>query len=139
LNSLKKGGKKEYVADTFDNHIISNLQDAISSNISPFGCLRIHTVYSSDTDETIKNSSYYIDVSILRIKNYYYESSQQDAIENTELNMYYNPVGNNGTNIPNTPLTIIKVLNNNDIYANDINSLNSVFNQYVIPKEINGV
>jgi hypothetical protein len=53
--------------------------------------------------------------------------------------MYYNPVGNNGTNIPNTPLTIIKVLNNNDIYANDINSLNSVFNQYVIPKEINGV
>ena len=139
LNSLKKGGKKEYVADTFDNHIISNLQDAISSNISPFGCLRIHTVYSSDTDETIENSSYYIDVSILRVKNYYYESSQQDAIENTELNMYYNPVGNNGTNIPNTPLTIIKVLNNNDIYANDINSLNSVFNQYVIPKEINGV
>ena len=86
-------------------------QNAITNKISPFGNLRIHTIYSTDSEESILNSSYYIDVSLLRHKNYFYKTSQTQTIENTELKIYYNSevpyYDSNELIIPNTSVDII--------------------------------
>lgn len=101
-------------ADTYDINTFTDInmyQNAITNKISPFGNLRIHTIYSTDSEESILNSSYYIDVSLLRHKNYFYKTSQTQTIENTELKIYYNSevpyYDSNELIIPNTSVDII--------------------------------
>ena len=115
-------------ADTYDKNTFNNIDEynnAINDKISPFGNLRIHTVYSTDSEETIINSSYYIDVSILRHKNYYYQTSQTQTIENTEVKLYYNGevpyVNSNNLIIPNTCVDIITSQQNKTI--DELNTL----------------
>ena len=131
---------RSVMSDTYDNNTFNNdntlLNEAINNNISPFGNLRIHTVYSTDSPEAIQNSSYYIDVSILRCKNYYYETSQAQTVENTEINCYYNPIIKQGQDytLPNTALLLLKVQAYNDVYVNNINKLNYDYTSfYTIP------
>ena len=133
LENKKNFIDKSVVADTYDlttyNNILGNYTEINGKNISPFGCLRIHTVYSTDTEESIQNSSYYIDVSIYRCKNYYYETSKSETIENSELYFYYDSIRtNNGVIFPNTKIFVLKSLQDNDTYENVAN-LDNYFNR----------
>lgn len=66
-----------------------------NNNIHPFGVLRIHNVLNDDIETNILNTSFYIDVSLYRCKNYYIKmaSNVQDS-ESANINIYYNPIYN---------------------------------------------
>lgn len=103
INTFKSYGDDTEFGATEMQNIIN------SSNISPWGILRIHSVYDNSSEESTINSSFYIDVSILRCKNFYYETGQLAADNNSDVHVYYTPVStyNDNINIPPQELTCL--------------------------------
>ena len=67
-----------------------SITDIASSGIAPFGILRIHN-YLDISDENKKSSSYYIDTSIYRCKNYYYIDQLNQSSDTATVNAYFTP------------------------------------------------
>jgi hypothetical protein len=119
--------EEDDVADTYDINTFNNdltiYNDVISQNIMPFGKLRIHNVFADDTEESAMNSSYYIDINLLRVKNYYFITDFVNSLQGVDLNIYYNQeviYNNNNYIIPNTNVFVIErsMNNNSDIDSN---------------------
>lgn len=114
-------------ADSFDINTYNNLSNY--DKISPMGSLRIHTVFDMSSDVNTLNSSYYIDVSILRCKNYYFHKDEASEDDTKQLLLTYNePVYNTGNNRqriePNTTIDVL-LLNTEDANNMEQNLLNT--------------
>ena len=122
----------DYIADTFNESTFrsspSNFEKYVNEYMMPFGTLRLHNVYNQDTVTSTMNSSFYIDVSILRCKNFYYEAEQSIAGEESVVNLYYEPVYISGS--PNTDIACIKKTEEDaDNVDNNVETLNTWFNE----------
>lgn len=129
-------------ADTNNKDIFNgDAETVINGGIAPFGILRIHSSLDL-TDENIKASSYYIDTSIYRCKNYYYISNDNQSSENATVNAYFTPKYTDSTPYIKLPIHTINITDNVadnksvlDASFNDI--IKNTGNYYSIPNKLN--
>lgn len=129
-------------ADTNNKDIFNgDAETVIKGGIAPFGILRIHSSLDL-TDENIKASSYYIDTSIYRCKNYYYISNDNQSSKNATVNAYFTPKYTDSTPYIKLPIHTINITDNVadnksvlDASFNDI--IKNTGNYYSIPNKLN--
>lgn len=129
-------------ADTNNNKIFEgDAETVIKGGIAPFGILRIHSSLDL-TAENIKASSYYIDTSIYRCKNYYYISNDNQSSENATVTAYFTPKYTDSTPYIKLPIHTINITDNIndkksvlDASFNDI--IKNTGNYYSIPNKLN--
>lgn len=66
------------------------------NSFAPGGMIRFHSCYTQRTERQAQDSSYYLDVPLLRRKNYYYKKSyapatDTEATDNIEVHLYFEP------------------------------------------------
>lgn len=129
-------------ADTNNKDIFNgDAETVIKGGIAPFGILRIHSSLDL-TDENIKASSYYIDTSIYRCKNYYYISNDNQSSENATVTAYFTPKYTDSTPYIKLPIHTINITDNiNDSKVNLDEAFNNIIkdtgNYYSIPNKLN--
>lgn len=134
-NYADTNNDKIFVSDKDADTIIKN------GHIAPFGILRIHSSLDL-TDENIKASSYYIDTSIYRCKNYYYMSNDNQSSENATVTGYFTPKYTDSTPYIKLPIHTINITDNID---DKLSVLDTAFNNiieqrgnyYSIPNKLN--
>lgn len=133
-------------ADTNNDKIFVSDKDAANTiikngHIAPFGILRIHSSLDL-TDENIKASSYYIDTSIYRCKNYYYMSNDNQSSENATVAGYFTPKYTDSTPYIKLPIHTINITDNIDDKSSVLDTaFNNIIEQrgnyYSIPNKLN--
>lgn len=129
-------------ADTNNNKIFDgDAETVIKGGIAPFGILRIHSSLDL-TAENIKASSYYIDTSIYRCKNYYYISNDNQSSENATVTAYFTPKYTDSTPYIKLPIHTINITDNIDDKKSVLDaSFNDIIkntgNYYSIPNKLN--
>lgn len=128
-------------ADTNNNKIFNGNEETIKGGIAPFGILRIHSSLDL-SDENIKASSYYIDTSIYRCKNYYYISNDNQSSENATVTAYFTPKYTDSTPYIKLPIHTINITDNIDDKKSVLDaSFNDIIkntgNYYSIPNKLN--
>lgn len=133
-------------ADTNNDKIFVSDKDAANTiikngHIAPFGILRIHSSLDL-TDENIKASSYYIDTSIYRCKNYYYMSNDNQSSENATVAGYFTPKYTDSTPYIKLPIHTINITDNIDDKSSVLDTVfNNIIEQrgnyYSIPNKLN--
>ena len=124
--------------DTNNNNIfVGDAEDVIGNKgIAPFGILRIHSSLDL-SDENIKVSSYYIDTSIYRCKNYYYITKDNQSSENATVTCYFTPKYKSYSPYIEIPIfrsnEIIQPISLQDEFSNILNA----GNYYSIPSNLN--
>lgn len=124
--------------DTNNNNIfVGDAEDVIGNKgIAPFGILRIHSSLDL-SDENIKVSSYYIDTSIYRCKNYYYITKDNQSSENATVACYFTPKYKSYS-----PYIEIPIFRSNEIIQpislrEDFSNILNAGNYYSIPSNLN--
>lgn len=130
-------------ADTNNDKIFGGNAETIIKNwhTAPFGILRIHSSLDL-TDENTKASSYYIDTSIYRCKNYYYMSNDNQSSENATVSGYFTPKYTDSTPYIKLPIHTINITDNiNDQQIVLDTAFNNIIEQrgnyYSIPNKLN--
>lgn len=130
-------------ADTNNDKIFGGDAETIIKNghTAPFGILRIHSSLDL-TNENIKASSYYIDTSIYRCKNYYYMSNDNQSSENATVTGYFTPKYTDSTPYIKLPIHTINITDNIDDQSSILdtvfnNIIEQTGNYYSIPNKLN--